>query len=33
VPSLTIEGNMTDPRGYSKSETRRMIDEFLELLD
>lgn len=33
LPSLMIEGNMADPRGYSKSETRRMVDEFIELLD
>ena len=33
IPSLLIEGNMADPRGYSKSETRRLIDEFIEMLD
>jgi benzoyl-CoA reductase/2-hydroxyglutaryl-CoA dehydratase subunit BcrC/BadD/HgdB len=33
LPSLMIEGNMADPRGYSKTEVRRMVDEFLELMD
>jgi benzoyl-CoA reductase/2-hydroxyglutaryl-CoA dehydratase subunit BcrC/BadD/HgdB len=33
IPSLMIEGNMADPRGYSKTEARRMVDEFLEILD
>jgi len=32
LPSLMIEGNMADPRGYSKSEVRRMVDEFIEFL-
>ncbi len=32
IPSLLIEGKMAAPRKYSKSDTRRRIDEFLELL-
>jgi benzoyl-CoA reductase/2-hydroxyglutaryl-CoA dehydratase subunit BcrC/BadD/HgdB len=33
VPFLTLDMDISDPRGYSPEQTRTRVEEFIEILD